>query len=97
VEWNIGEAAGALAATCLNRGLTPRQVRHDPRHLEDFQYLLEQMGVELSWPQLTAGGSYHQWASQRPRHSWGQTEDDLPRWPTTAPGAPSPVAPQVRE
>ncbi len=95
VEWNIGEAAGALAATCLNRGLTPRQVRHDPRHLEDFQYLLEQMGVELSWPQLSAGGSYHQWASLRRRHSWGQTEDELPRWPTTAPGAPAPVTPPV--
>ena len=31
VEWNIGEAAGALAAFCLDtRRTTPRAVRNDP-------------------------------------------------------------------
>jgi hypothetical protein len=51
VEWNIGEAAGALAAYCLSRGLMPRQVRNTPHHLEDFQRLLVSvLGVVLAWP-----------------------------------------------
>ncbi len=55
VEWNIGEAAGALAAYCLKRSLPPRQVRNDPRHLANFQRTLTSaLGFELAWPQLTA-------------------------------------------
>jgi hypothetical protein len=51
VEWNVGEAAGALAAYCLSRGLVPRQVRNTPRHLEDFQRLLSaSLGFVLAWP-----------------------------------------------
>ena len=50
VEWNIGEAAGALAAHCLDTGLAPRQVRRDPERLADFQRLLANQGVELEWP-----------------------------------------------
>ena len=51
VEWNIGEAAGALAAYCLIRGLSPRQVRNTPEHLGDFQRLLAGvLGIELAWP-----------------------------------------------
>ncbi len=50
VEWNIGEAAGALAAYCLDRNLVPRQVRGDERHLGDFQNLLVRLGFELAWP-----------------------------------------------
>lgn len=50
IEWNIGEASGALAAHCLIRGLTPRQVRNTPCHLADFQHLLSDHGVELAWP-----------------------------------------------
>jgi hypothetical protein len=37
VEWNIGEAAGALAAYCLDRDLIPTQVRNDRGHLSNFQ------------------------------------------------------------
>jgi hypothetical protein len=52
VEWTIGEAAGALAAHCLNTGLVPRQVRNTPQHLADFQALLvEQLGFVLEWPE----------------------------------------------
>lgn len=51
VEWNIGEAAGALAATCLNEKLEPAQVRGTPQRLADFQALLAKMGVRLAWPQ----------------------------------------------
>lgn len=49
VEWNIGEAAGALTAFCLEKGLTPRAVRGDDKHLADFQDLLIKNGVELEW------------------------------------------------
>lgn len=52
VEWNIGEAAGALAAHCLNEKLTPRQVRNDDTRLREFQDLLvNHFGVELAWPE----------------------------------------------
>ncbi len=52
VEWNIGEAAGALAAQALNLGLTPQQIYEDPEGLEDFQRLLiTQLGFELHWPE----------------------------------------------
>jgi hypothetical protein len=52
VEWNVGEAAGALAAHCLATGLTPRGVRNAPDRLADFQRLLvERFGVELAWPE----------------------------------------------
>jgi hypothetical protein len=51
VEWNVGEAAGALAAHCLSNGLTPRQVRNTPALLADFQRLLTTvLGFELAWP-----------------------------------------------
>ena len=49
VEWNIGEAAGALAAFCLQNDLTPKTVRNDRKLLKDFQDLLEKRGVELEW------------------------------------------------
>src|SRR5262249_52140954 len=52
VEWNIGEAAGTLAATCLDQDVLPRQVREDTRCLTDFQRLLTAQGVELSWPEI---------------------------------------------
>ena len=54
VEWNIGEAAGALAAHCLSTGQTPRQVRNTPDKLSDFQRELRADGFELEWPQLYA-------------------------------------------
>ena len=52
-EWNIGEAAGALAAYCLTHDLTPRQVRNTETHLSDFQDLLaNQLDFALSWPEF---------------------------------------------
>ena len=52
VEWNIGEAAGALAAYCLEKGLTPRQVRNTEQHLVDFQQMLvDTLGFVLEWPE----------------------------------------------
>ncbi|MBI2192437.1 MAG: FAD-dependent oxidoreductase [Planctomycetes bacterium] len=51
VEWNIGEAAGALAVFCLERACSPRKVREDKALLDLFQRLLERRGVPLSWPE----------------------------------------------
>ena len=52
VEWNIGEASGALAAYCLEKVLVPRQVRDRAEVLGDFQRLLvDVLGFELAWPE----------------------------------------------
>jgi hypothetical protein len=53
VEWNVGEAAGALAAFCLRRKEPPRQVRKEKKLLADFQAALRGEGVELEWPRVT--------------------------------------------
>ena len=55
VEWNVGEAAGALAAWCLDRGTTPRAVRAGDAELADFQARLTRLGVQLAWPEHVRG------------------------------------------
>jgi hypothetical protein len=50
VEWNIGEAAGLLAAFCMETGTTPRQVRGYGGRLADFQRRLGEHGVGVRWP-----------------------------------------------
>ncbi|WP_047813029.1 FAD-dependent oxidoreductase [Rhodopirellula islandica] len=50
VEWSIGEAAGALAAHCLDQHDRPSGVRNDPQSLAEFQRLLTRQGFELAWP-----------------------------------------------
>jgi hypothetical protein len=50
VEWNIGEAAGALAAHAVATKQSPRAVRKNPKFLADFQNNLRRQGVELEWP-----------------------------------------------
>jgi hypothetical protein len=50
VEWNIGEAVGALVAFCAARKCRPREVRGRAELLRDFQTLLGREGVPLSWP-----------------------------------------------
>jgi hypothetical protein len=52
VEWNVGEAAGALAAYCASKRLRPRQVRNNPSRLSDFQRMLVDQGFELRWPEV---------------------------------------------
>jgi hypothetical protein len=54
VEWNIGEAAGLLAAYCLKGGHEASQVRNDRVLLYEFQGLLEQQGVTLNWPWMVS-------------------------------------------
>ena len=52
VEWNIGEAAGALAAHANQIKQTPRTIRNNPKLLAEFQARLQQQGVEIAWPKL---------------------------------------------
>ncbi len=54
VEWNIGEAAGALASYCIDKKRKPREVRNDSSVLKDFQHVLTNAGVELKWPEIQA-------------------------------------------
>ena len=53
VEWNIGEAAGALAAFCIARDIQPRAVHASADLLAEFQHCLQSRGVELEWPEFT--------------------------------------------
>jgi len=53
VEWNIGEAAGALAAWCTTHDLEPTAVRNTPDRLAEFQAaLVDRLGFELAWPEI---------------------------------------------
>jgi hypothetical protein len=52
VEWNIGEAAGALAAFCLETGREAAEVHAAPEMLAAFQADLEADGFELRWPEV---------------------------------------------
>ena len=50
VEWNVGEAAGALAAFCAGERCRPREVRARPALCDAYRERLARDGVELSWP-----------------------------------------------
>ena len=54
VEWAIGEAAGAVAAYCLEVKESPRAVRNSSKWLRAFQARLLAQGVEIAWPRVTA-------------------------------------------
>lgn len=49
-EWNIGEVAGYLASTAIDKRLTPSEIRNNNTNLTQFQQKLEEKGVELHWP-----------------------------------------------
>ena len=51
VEWNVGEAAGTLAAFCVAQEKMPREVLKKSELLADLQKLLRYDGVRLEWPQ----------------------------------------------
>jgi len=61
VEWNIGEAAGALAAFCLEHQITPQRVHAVSTWRERYQKILLGRRVELQWPQqlVLAEGDPH--------------------------------------
>ena len=50
VEWNIGEAAGAVAAYATINRQQPGEIRNDQKKLTDFQAALVKQSFELSWP-----------------------------------------------
>lgn len=52
VEWNIGEAAGALAAHAVSARQSPRSIHSDAKQLQQFQRSLEAQGFELAWPHI---------------------------------------------
>jgi hypothetical protein len=49
VEWSIGEAAGTLAAYCVQRGLEPAQVHASLERTQELQSVLRAEGVPLRW------------------------------------------------
>jgi hypothetical protein len=50
VEWNIGEAAGCLAAEAIQRRAPPRKIRNNKKMLTDFQAKIIAQGLEIAWP-----------------------------------------------
>lgn len=52
VEWNIGEAAGLLAAHCLAERTQPHAVHADRDRRADFQRRCDREGIEREWPLL---------------------------------------------
>lgn len=50
IEWNIGEAAGHMAAYALKHHIRPREIREREYHLKAFQAWIESQGVQLHWP-----------------------------------------------
>ena len=92
VEWNIGEAAGALAAFCLEpRDSPPRRCRHTPALLQEFQSMLTPRGVELHWPDVT--GYYRRTTMKSAKKLTAAVCSRSPRWLVTgvlrAPPAPT--------
>lgn len=55
IEWNVGEAAGALAAWCLEHKTTPAAVHAVPATVQAFQHRLSREGFSLEWPTASTG------------------------------------------
>ncbi|KAH8670097.1 FAD dependent oxidoreductase-domain-containing protein [Ilyonectria robusta] len=53
VEWNIGEAAGLLAAHCLDTKLSPHEVQGKKKLFEAYHKVLIQEGIETAWPDVS--------------------------------------------
>lgn len=54
VEWSAGEAAGLLAAWCLDQRLTPAAVHENHTHQADFLHLCDAQGLCRHWPDYHA-------------------------------------------
>jgi len=52
VEWNIGEAAGLLVASCLRDSSPPDAFLEDANRFDDLLRLLHHQGIETHWPDL---------------------------------------------
>lgn len=60
IEWVIGEAAGALAAFCVQHGLDPTAVRADSEKVAGLQSSLVHQGMEIEWPRLSPVRWWHE-------------------------------------
>jgi hypothetical protein len=49
VEWGIGEAVGCLVKFALTHKLAPKAIRETPKHLSEFQRMIQTQGVEIAW------------------------------------------------
>ena len=72
-EWSTGEAAGHLAAFCLDRGVPLRAVRAAPGLVSALQNRLERDGVELEWPHWQPAMSYHSYRVDQSHWHWGES------------------------
>ncbi|MFD0713266.1 FAD-dependent oxidoreductase [Paenibacillus sp. GCM10027626] len=54
-EWNIGEAVGLLVSYAIRHRITPHDVRAVKSHLQAYQELLRQQGIEVHWPEGMEG------------------------------------------
>jgi len=52
IEWNIGEAAGYLAAFAIRRNCLPTDVLENETLFEDFQNVCWKHGIQTDWPRL---------------------------------------------
>lgn len=50
VEWAIGEAAGAVASECIDRGVEPHQVAADETLIDEVRRRLSARGAPTAWP-----------------------------------------------
>lgn len=74
-EWNVGEAAGALAAWCTMKGRSPTAIADNAEMTEEFQLLLHnQLGFELEWPEYLRSVPRYvpqlQWTVREKRRGW---------------------------
>jgi hypothetical protein len=91
VEWNIGEAAGALAAYCLENKLSPKQVRNAPARLQAFQQVLNDvLGIELVWPRYDMLSSDKRFGSPSAIHggTWIDSDTNTGGLRASAPPVP---------
>jgi hypothetical protein len=91
VEWNIGEAAGALAAYCLENKLSPKQVRNAPARLQAFQQVLSDvLGIELVWPRYDMLSSDKRFGSPSAIHggTWIDSDTSTGGFRASAPPVP---------
>ena len=49
VEWNIGEAAGYLAAFCVRENMLPSEVSEREKSFSVFEELLHERGIQTHW------------------------------------------------
>jgi hypothetical protein len=71
VEWNVGEAAGVLAAVALETGRDPADLHADPRARREVQRRLIAEGVPLCWF-VDVGVEHPAFARLQAAAAWGE-------------------------